>query len=83
MLFYVWFDWQAAQLRFNMVSNYDSKLPFSCEIETTDKLEPIIEEFLSFPYHNGFPVEEISEEDEWLEEESNFPLKVFLCKIKR
>lgn len=81
MLFYVWFDWQAAQLRFNLISDYDSKLPFSCEIETIDNLEPIIEEFLSFPYHNGFPVEEICEEDEGGEEENNDPLKVFLCKI--
>ena len=81
MLFYVWFDWQTAQLRFNLISDYDSKLPFSCEVETIDNLEPIIEEFLSFPYHDGFPVEEICEEDEGGEEENNNPLKVFLCKI--
>jgi hypothetical protein len=81
MLFYVWFDWQAAQLKFNLISDYDSKLPFSCEIETIDNFEAIIEEFLSFPYHNGFPVEVISDEDEGIEEESNNPLKVFLCKI--
>ena len=81
MLFYVWFDWQAAQLRFNLISDYDSKLPLSCEIETIDNLEPIIEEFLSFPYHDGFPVEEIFEEDEGVEEDNNNTLKVFLCKI--
>lgn len=80
MLFYVWFDWQSAQLRFNLISDYDSKLPFNCEIQTIDNLEPIIEEFLSFPYHNGFPVEEIYEEDEEVEENNNL-LKVFLCKI--
>ncbi len=80
MLFYVWFDWQAAQLRFNLISDYDSKLPFSCEIETIDNLEPVIEEFLSFPYHDGFPVEDIREEDEGVEENNN-PLKIFLCKI--
>lgn len=80
MLFYVWFDWQAAQLRFNLISDYDSKLPFSCEIETIDNLEPVIEEFLSFPYHDGFPVEDICEEDEGVEENNN-PLKIFLCKI--
>lgn len=80
MLFYVWFDWQAAQLRFNLISDYDSKLPFSCEIETIDNLEPVIEEFLSFPYHDGFPVEDIREEDEGVEENNN-PIKIFLCKI--
>ena len=81
MLFYVWFDLQTAQLRFNLISDYDSKLPFSCEVEAIDNLKPIIEEFLSFPYHDGFPVEEIYEEDEGREEENNNPLKVFLCRI--
>jgi hypothetical protein len=81
MLFYVWFDWQAAQLRFNLISDYESKLPFSLEIETINNLKPIIEEFLCFPYHNGFPVEEISDEDERIEERSSHPLKVFQCKI--
>jgi hypothetical protein len=82
MLFYVWFDWQAAQLRFNLISDYCSKLPFSCEIELFDNLEPIIEEFLAFPYHDGFPVEEVSGEDEGIEEEQiSNPLKVFFYKI--
>lgn len=83
MLFYVWFDWQAAQLRFNLISDYYSKLPFGCVIETIDNLEPIIEEFLSFPYHDGFPVEEVSGEDEGTEEEeqNSNPLKVFFYKI--
>jgi hypothetical protein len=80
MLFYVWFDWQAAQLRFSLISDYHSKLPFSCEIETIVNLEPIIEEFLSFSYHDGLPTEEICEEDK-SEEENNNPLKVYLCKI--
>jgi hypothetical protein len=82
MLFYAWFDLQAAQLRFNLISDYDSKLPFGCEIETIDNLEPIIEEFLSFPNHDGFPFEEVSDEDEGIEEEQRSDtLKVFLYKI--
>jgi hypothetical protein len=82
ILFYVWFDWQAAQLRFNLISDYSSKLPFGCEIELFDNLEPIIKEFLVFPYHDGFPVEEVSGEDEGIEEEQiSNPLKVFIYKI--
>ncbi|WP_460014446.1 hypothetical protein [Lysinibacillus sp. CTST325] len=82
MLFYVWFDRQAAQLRFNLILDYDFKLPFGCEIEIIDNLERIIEEFLSFPYHDGFPFEEVSDEDEGIEkEQSSNILKVFLYKI--
>ena len=81
MIFYVWFDWQAAQLRFNLISDYDSKLPFGYEIETVDNLEPIIEEFLSFRYHDGFQDEDVSIEDEEIEEQKSKLLKVFIYKI--
>ncbi len=80
MIFYVWFDWQSAQLRFNLISDFDSKLPFACEVETIDKLEPIIEDFLSYPYHDGFPIEEVNVEDGGGEQISN-RLKVFSYKI--
>ena len=81
MLFYVWFDWQAAQLRFNFISDYNSNLLFGCKIETIDNIKPIIEEFLSFHYHDGFQAEEVSDEGEGIEEQSSEPLKVFLYKI--
>lgn len=82
MLFYVWFDRQDAQLRFNLISDYDFKLPFGCDIEIIDNLEPIIEEFLSYPYHDGFPIENVSDEDEGIKgEQSSDILKVFLYKI--
>ena len=61
MLFYSWFDWQSAQIKFSLLSDFDTALPFGCEIEIIHKLEPIIEEFLSFPYHDGFPFEEVRE----------------------
>lgn len=28
MIFYLWFDWQASQLRFNLISNIHEQLPF-------------------------------------------------------
>ncbi|SER97540.1 hypothetical protein [Psychrobacillus sp. OK032] len=84
MLFYIWFDWQSAQIKFNLISDYDTALPFGCEIEITNKLEPIIEEFLRFPYHDGFPFEEVREDDEQMEEGvEGETLKVFLFKINR
>lgn len=84
MLFYIWFDWQSAQIKFNLISDYDTALPFGFEIEITNKLEPIIEEFLRFPYHYGFPFEEVRDDDEHMEEGVKREiLKVFLFKINR
>lgn len=84
MLFYIWFDWQSAQIKFNLLSDYDTALPFGCEIEITNKLEPIIVEFLRFPYHDGFPFEEVRDDDEKMEEGvKGETLKVFLFKINR
>ncbi len=84
MLFYIWFDRQSAQIKFNLLSDYDTALPFGCEIEITHKLEPIIEEFLRFPYHDGFRFEEVRDDDEQMEEDViGETLKVFLFKISR
>jgi len=84
LLFYIWFDWQSAQIKFNLISDYDTALPFGCEIEITNKLEPIIEEFLRFPYHDGFPFEEVRDDNEQIEEGvKRETLKVFLFKINR
>jgi hypothetical protein len=83
MLFYVWFDGQAGQIRFNLITDFDSNLPFGCKIKIIDNLEPIIEEFLRFPYNDGIPVEDVTDEEEIEEEISLVPLKVFLYKISR
>lgn len=84
MLFYIWFDWQSAEKKFNLISDYDTALPFGCEIEITNRLEPIIEDFLRFPYHDGFPFEEVRNDDEQMEEVvEGETLRVFLLKINR
>lgn len=82
MLFYVWFDWQSAQIKFNLILDYNNILPFSCDIEVIDELELIIAEFLSFPYHDGIEIEVVTDVDEETEEDiRKDPLKVFLYKI--
>lgn len=81
MLFYIWFDWQSAQIKFDLISDYDTPLPFGCEIEITDKLEPIIEEFIRFPYHDGFPFEEVRDEDEDDDEEMEEGVKIETLKV--
>ncbi|MEI5906745.1 hypothetical protein WAK64_06695 [Bacillus spongiae] len=76
MIFYVWFDWQSAGLRFNLISDFHKKLPFGRNYKTIDNIEPILIKFLQFPYHDGFPVEEI--EGEVAEGEINIePFEVY------
>lgn len=59
MIFYTWFDDQAIQLRFSLVSAQHTVLPFKCRIRRVTKLTPIVEQFLQSPYHDGFPGTEL------------------------
>lgn len=60
MLFYCWFDQQAAQLRFSLVSASYNHLPFGSEIHIETDLARIVEQFLSSPYPDGIPFEEFA-----------------------
>lgn len=83
MLFYVWFDWQSGRLRFNLISNIHSKLPFKCEIETVENIDSIINEFLKYPYHDGIPFGEVTDEDEQTVENTKVnSLNVFLYELR-
>lgn len=72
MIFYAWFDWQAASLKFSLISDFHEKLPFGRPYKTIASIEPIIAEFLQFPFHDGIPIteghDEISDEREEDEE---------------
>ncbi|BAH44687.1 conserved hypothetical protein [Brevibacillus brevis NBRC 100599] len=86
MLLYVWFDWQASQLRFNLISQIHERLPFSGKIEILDELEPIINEFIHFPYHDGIPIGEAANEGN--DVQADFvrepePVKVFLTSLPK
>ncbi|PSK20128.1 hypothetical protein C7R94_05935 [Brevibacillus sp. NRRL NRS-603] len=84
MLLYVWFDWQASQLRFNLISQIHEKLPFSEKIEILDKLEPIINEFIYFPYHDGIPIVETANEGNDVQADRELdPVKVFLISLPK
>ncbi len=58
MVFYCWFDEQASQLRFSLVSASHDRLPFGAIVEETDDFAQVVELFLGSRYHNGIPVEE-------------------------
>lgn len=84
VVFYMWFDAMAAQLRFNIISNVDRKisLPFGCTVEVVDSPEPIIEDFLTSHYHDGIPWGELEEvDDDSDEDEQPFVLKVYVAHI--
>jgi hypothetical protein len=83
MSFYAWVDHQAGQLRFNLISDLHSRLPFGSDIEMTNRLEPIIEEFLSSPFLEGTPVDDSIDYRERTAEGS-FVQKVYLkCLSKQ
>ena len=58
MVFYCWFDEQASQLRFSLVSTAHKRLPFGATVEETNNFAQIVKLFLSNRYHNGIPLEE-------------------------
>ncbi|HQQ13274.1 MAG TPA: hypothetical protein PK855_08920 [Bacteroidales bacterium] len=91
LLFYMWFDEMAGQLRFNLINSNHDKLPFGCKINHTDRPEEIIDEYLKSNYHDGIPwnefesdetPEQIMESDsEEVELVDNFVLTVYQEKI--
>ena len=66
MIFYMWFDVMAAQLRFNLISDCHETLPFGREYKIINEMNPIISEFLQSPWHDGFTENEENDEAcEW------------------
>ncbi|WP_145146613.1 hypothetical protein [Paenibacillus xylanexedens] len=46
MIFYLWFDSMASQLRFNLISDSNKELPFRCKIQNVSEPDEIIDLFL-------------------------------------
>lgn len=47
LIFYLWHDEQAMQLRFNFINSNHSKLPFTAEYTLVENAEDIIKDFLT------------------------------------
>lgn len=47
MIFYLWFDVMANQLRFNLISDFNKELPFKCDIQEVTTINEVISESLS------------------------------------
>lgn len=63
MIFYTWFDEQACQIRFCLISNFHDELPFGNPITLVEGPEIIFEQFINSAYHDGIPFDEFTFSD--------------------
>ena len=84
VIFYLWFDEMAAQLRFNIISYYNGKLPFGCDLNIIDSSQPILKAFLQSQQNPEISWNELQEiADDYDEtEEIAFVLDVFIRELK-
>jgi hypothetical protein len=84
-LFYVWFDKQALQLRFNCISNINNKLPFGCTLMLLDSPIDIFKDCLTTTrdfFKNGDTIEFFNSPQEAEDaKEEKFVLSVFVERI--
>lgn len=93
LIFYLWFDEMAGQLRFNFINSNHDKLPFSCKLKYTNSPEEIVDHFLKSKYLEELPWSELEpiETKEQIAEAArlekklrdNFVLTVYQEKIKK
>jgi hypothetical protein len=93
LIFYLWFDEMAGQLRFNFINSNHSRLPFSCKLKYTDTPKEIVDQYMKSKNHEGIPwdelktvetPEEIAEADRFKKElHDNFVLTVYQDIIKK
>lgn len=53
LIFYMWFDSMAGQLRFNLINSNHKELPFSCKFLNTNNPDEVLSQFLNSNYLNG------------------------------
>ncbi len=85
-IFYFWFDMQASQLRFNIISSKYDKLPFGCHLTIVHSPESILQEAitdLTAPKEDIIIYDYNFEEDDGTDDEDddNFTLNVYVERI--
>lgn len=83
VIFYMWFDEMVGQLRFNIISELNKALPFSCSTNIIDSPHPILINFLQSQHNPDISwndLEEINDDDNDIEE-NDFILDVFVAKL--
>ena len=88
LIYYIWFDEMAGQLRLNFINSNHSELPFGADLEFTSHEDDIINEFLHSEYLNEITWDKLSEDtgDQQNKESteiSDFKLKVYKELIRK
>ena len=83
--FYLWFDQQALQLRFNLICDRSDNLPFSCMINQLKDPNLILQNFIvttkrAFFEHEVFEVIDLGSADED-DEENTYELDVYVVNL--
>jgi len=61
LIFYMWHDGQASQLRFNLINSNHKNLPFGTKLNLVDSEAAILNEFLKDDNQDGIPSSELKE----------------------
>lgn len=81
--FYLWFDEQALQLRFNIIPGIQQTLPFGCNIRKVLSLDLVLQQFLTTAHKiakTGEPIEFLDHDtDEY--DDANYILDVYVFII--
>ncbi|MCW3792851.1 hypothetical protein OM416_14770 [Paenibacillus sp. LS1] len=72
MIFYLWFDSMASQLRFNLISDSNKKLPFRCKTQNVSEPDEIIDLFLKSNVYG-----EITQDTNENDVDNEYVLKVY------
>jgi hypothetical protein len=85
VVFYMWFDQQALQLRFNIITGDAKSLPFGCTVRLNNTFESILNNFITTVKdvsQHGDQIEFFNNQDEDDEDEEEYVLDVFVKKLK-
>jgi len=61
LIFYMWYDEQASQIRFNLINSNHKNLPFGVTVKLVKTQKEIIQDYLKSKYHDGIPLSELEE----------------------
>lgn len=85
VIFYLWFDAQALQLRFNLISSIDRSLPFGCKLTYLETYTPILKDFIVTTKKVAFQEDQVEyinpENDIDDDDDDNFTLNVYIANL--
>ncbi len=85
IIFYMWFDKQTLQLRFNIITGNERTLPFTCKLQLFNTYESILKNFINTVQEVdqfGDDIKFFDKQDiNWDEDEQEYILDVFVKKL--